>query len=194
MKITGKNDKRREKTRQNMLLAASKGFRSHGFEGIGVDTIAKGAGATSGAFYAHLGSKKNAFLYALELGLQEVVQSVPKFQNEHDELWLEAFADYYLGSTHRKDLACGCAMASLSPDIARQTKEAQTLYAQYMEKIAALVAKGLTGNNQDEKLSRAWSFLSILIGGLTVTRALGDNPTAETIASNIKQKALEVAG
>ncbi|MFT7414539.1 MAG: TetR/AcrR family transcriptional repressor of nem operon, partial [Methylophagaceae bacterium] len=44
-KLSKKNE-----TRKRIIKAASKGFRSNGYAGIGVDSIAKEAGVTSGAF------------------------------------------------------------------------------------------------------------------------------------------------
>ena len=55
-----KGDKKLE-TRSRIIDAAGRSFRSNGYAGIGVDGIAKAAGVTSGAFYAHLGSKKWCF-------------------------------------------------------------------------------------------------------------------------------------
>ena len=46
---------KKQETRKRIINAASRGFRSNGYAGIGVDGIAKEAGVTSGAFYAHLG-------------------------------------------------------------------------------------------------------------------------------------------
>ena len=60
----------KEETRKKIVMAASRGFRKHGYGGIGVDGLAKSAGVTSGAFYAHLGSKEGAFNTALEFGIR----------------------------------------------------------------------------------------------------------------------------
>lgn len=94
----------KEETRQRMLEAASRSFRSHGYAGIGVDGIAKAAGVTSGAFYTHFGSKDAAFQAAVAAGLDEVIASVPRFQRTHGKDWVEAFSDYYVGRPHREDL------------------------------------------------------------------------------------------
>ena len=56
---------KKQETRKRIVSAASQGFRSHGYAGIGVDAIAKEAGVTSGALYAHMGSKDGAFEAAL---------------------------------------------------------------------------------------------------------------------------------
>ncbi len=183
----------KEETRRNVLDAASRGFRKHGFSGVGVDGIAKSAGVTSGAFYAHLGSKNKAFEAALVIGLEEVIQALPQFQEEHGKAWTEAFAAYYLGIAHRTDMECGCAMASMTADVTRSTGEIQSKYAEKMHEIATLVANGLSGSN-DACRARAWSFLSILIGGLNVMRGFDSPEASEKVAEVIKQSAVAVAG
>lgn len=184
----------KEETRRKMLEAASRGFRSRGYAGIGVDGLAKAAGVTSGAFYAHFGSKDAAFETALAFGLDEVIEAVPQFQSEHGTRWLQAFADYYLGEAHRKDLACGCAMAALTPEVIRSGPETQALYEEKMTRIAGLMARGLNGGSADERLARAWSYLSTLIGGLSLARGMKNEETAEKIANGVKAAAIDTAG
>lgn len=185
---------KRQQTRARMLDAASRGFRSKGYAGIGVDGIAKAAGATSGAFYAHFGSKDSAFSAALDAGLDEVIETLPKLQQEAGSGWVEAFVDYYIGRAHREDLECGCAMATLSPEVVRAGPEMHAAYEVKMKKIAQLVAYGLDGNSKEERVSRAWAMLGILIGGLTMARAVKTRKAAEDIASSIHTAAINVAG
>ncbi len=185
---------KREKTRQRMVSAAGRCFKSHGFAGIGVDGIAQAAGVTSGAFYSHFGSKDAAFDAALALGLDEVMVGIPEFQREHGANWVSAFADYYLGKSHRADLSGGCAMTTLSPEVVRAEPAVHTAYEAKMTQIADLIAQGLKGNTKAEVLGRAWAMLGVLIGGLTITRAVKSRKVAEEIASSIRAAAIETAG
>ncbi|WP_417811169.1 TetR/AcrR family transcriptional regulator [Thalassospira alkalitolerans] len=187
-----KNQTRKEETRRNMLDAASRGFREKGYSGIGVDGIAKAANATSGAFYAHFGSKDGAFQAALELGLDEVIDGVPRFQRDFGDGWTDAFIAYYLGRSHRDDLACGCAMTSLSPEMSYADAETHALYDRKMQTIATLVAKGLPQFPKDQGLAKAWSFLGILIGGLTLARAMNDELAIEAVLNAIKKSAMDI--
>lgn len=189
-----KQQVRKAETQKSLLSAASRSFRSKGYAGVGVDGIARAAGATSGAFYSHLGSKDGAFLAALELGLDEVIETVPDYQRRYNSSWPEAFARYYLGSTHRRDLACGCAMTALSPDVVRSNDETRELYEHKMKTIAELIAKGLEGESDDERLIKAWAFLSILIGALTTSRAMASEDQADAIASAAFTSAMTVVG
>jgi len=177
-----------------MLSAASRGFRAHGFAGIGVDGIAQAAGATSGAFYAHFGSKDGAFGAALDAGLDEVIEGIPKYRKDFGSGWVRAFAAYYLGPAHRDDLACGCAMTTLSPEVVRAGPEMRAAYEAKMKKIAHLIADGLEGGSESARHARAWATLGMLIGGLTIARAVKSRKTAEDIASSIRDAAVNAAG
>jgi len=188
-----KQQLRKAETHRALLNASSQAFRSKGYAGVGVDAIAKAAGATSGAFYAHLGSKDGAFHAALDLGLDEVISAVPSYQEDHGADWVEAFARYYLGAAHRKDRACGCAMTAMAPDVARAKPETRALYDRKMREIAALVAKGLPGTTDTVRMKRAWAFLSVLIGALTTARAFSDEALAETVTTAALPVALQAA-
>jgi TetR/AcrR family transcriptional repressor of nem operon len=185
---------KKQQTRKRIINAASQGFRSHGYAGIGVDGIAKEAGVTSGAFYAHLGSKDGAFEAALSAGLDEVIVAIPEFQRQHGKQWVVAFSDYYLGQAHRDNLSCGCAMTTLSPEVVRTKPEFHAIYEEKMINIVELMAKGLNGASHEECLSRGWAVLGVLIGGLTIVRAVDSIMTANLVAISIKKSVINMAG
>ncbi|MES0811170.1 TetR/AcrR family transcriptional regulator [Roseibium sp. SCPC15] len=187
-----KQQLRKAETHKALVSASSQAFRKQGFAGVGVDAIAKAAGATSGAFYAHLGSKDGAFHAALELGLNEVIETIPEYQKRYDKDWPEAFARYYLGAAHRKDLACGCAMTAMSPDVVRAPEETRALYDRKMSQIADLIADGLNGKNEQVRIAKAWAFLSILIGALTTARAMASESQAEEVTRAASSAALHL--
>ena len=183
---------RKKETRQNMIAAANRNFRSFGYNGVGVDAIAKDAKVTSGAFYAHLKSKDAAFAIAVESGLDEVIDAIPKYQKDHGKKWVEAFASYYLGKSHRDNMACGCAMTSLSPDVVRADDQIRLIFEDRMAHIINLIADGLDGDTVKLRREKAWMFLSVLIGGLTTARAVKSPPLAEEIAASAKRAAIEL--
>ncbi|WP_197722134.1 TetR/AcrR family transcriptional regulator [Sulfuriflexus mobilis] len=184
----------KEETRRKMLDAVGQGFREHGYAGIGVDGLAKAAGVTSGAFYSHFGSKDGAFEVALVAGLNEVIEGIPKYQSEYGADWVRAFAEYYLGKPHRRDLARGCAMATLTSEVVRSGAEVHAEYEKKMTMIAGLVARGLAGGSDEDRLARAWSMLGVLIGGINVSRAMKGAKVSEEVAEAIKSAAIKSAG
>ena len=184
----------KEETRRRMLEAAGRGFRANGFSGIGVDGIAKAAGATSGAFYAHFGSKDDAFAAALDRGLDQVIEAFAEFQRVDRVNWVDALADYYLSRTHRDDLPSGCAMTSLSPEVVRAGAAIHAAYEAKMVRIADLVADGLEGGTPEDRRARAWALIAMLVGGLTVARAVESEDLADGIAAAVREAAMRVAG
>lgn len=184
----------KEEARRKMLEAAGRGFRSRGFAGIGVDGLAKEAGVTSGAFYSHFGSKDAAFELAVGAGLNEVIDAIPKFQAEHGAAWVSAFASYYLGKFHRDDLACGCAMTTLTPEVVRASEEVHALFEEKMTAIAGRIADGLDGGSRKQRVARAWSMLGTLIGGLSLARAMHSEQLTEEVAKSVKDAAIAAAG
>lgn len=180
-------------TRQKMIAAASRGFRSNGYAGIGVDGLAKAAGVTSGAFYSHFGSKDAAFDAALAAGLDEVIEAIPNFQKEYGADWVEAFAKYYLGERHRRDLECGCAMATLTPEVVRSNPKVHAAFENKMTQIADLVSQGLVGSSDEDRNAKAWALLSVLIGGINVARAMTGAKVAEEVANATIAAAIAVA-
>lgn len=185
---------KRKNTRHKIVEAASQGFRSHGFAGIGVDAIANAAGVTSGAFYSHLGSKKGAFEAALNQGLDEVIEAVPSFQKQHGKKWLDEFINYYMSPEHRNNLESGCAMTTLSPEVVRTSSEIHEIYEEKMKVIIELMSKGLDEGNKKQKLGRAWSVIAGLIGGLTLSRAVNSEETIKLIRHSVTSSVKILAG
>lgn len=181
----------REETNKKIIEAVGRGFRKNGVAGIGVDGLAKLANVTSGAFYSHLGSKNKAFKIALEAGLDEVIVGISKFQKEDPENWIENFSNYYLSSSHQKDFECGCAMATLTGEVTRFSQDIHKIYEKKMEQIVLLIAKNINSDSGENKKAKAWSFLSILIGGLNVVRAIDDVNQKESVSKAIINSAIK---
>jgi hypothetical protein len=85
-------------------------------------------------------------------------------------------------------------MTTLSPEVVRAAPELHAAYENKMKIISNLIANGLKGGSREERLSRAWSFLGILIGGLTMARAVKTGKSTEKIATSIRAAAVNVAG
>src|SRR6266446_253236 len=58
------------KNRERIVETASRMFREHGFDGVGIDAIMQGAGLTHGGFYGHFGSKDDLAAEAVARALE----------------------------------------------------------------------------------------------------------------------------
>src|ERR1700755_3420280 len=105
--------------RARLVDAAGRVFRTSGFGGAGVDALAKGAGLTSGAFYAHFDSKAEAFRLAVAEGLAMLRKGALWVQEKHARNWRDLFVDFYLGDRMQVGLDEACGLPSFSQDVAR---------------------------------------------------------------------------
>ena len=184
----------KEDTRERILSAASRGFRSRGYNGIGVNTLAKDAGVTSGAFYGYFRSKEDAFLATVVAGLDEYRAGIEAFRANYGADWSVALADYYVGRKHRENLACGCALPTLSPEVIRSDSRVRSAYQTELIKLNEAIAAGLATGTATEKRDAGWVILAILTGGVTLARAVWDEAVAEQIASAVHQATVVIAG
>lgn len=67
---------RKAETRARLLEAAAELFAEHGVDAVSVDAVAEAAGRTSGAVYAHFGSKQGMLLALLDEAAHSLVTVV----------------------------------------------------------------------------------------------------------------------
>src|SRR5271156_2776507 len=65
--------------RQRIVETASRLFREHGFDGVGVDAIMNGAGLTHGGFYGHFRSKDDLAAEAMTRALERSAERQSRF-------------------------------------------------------------------------------------------------------------------
>lgn len=183
----------REESRTRLLAAVGRGFRRHGFEGIGVDGLAREAGVTSGAFYGHFPSKTDAFKEALTVGLRELRDGIAQFQQDLGPAWIEAFVDFYLGNKRTCDLGDACALQALTSEVARSGPEVRAAYEAELLEVVDVLAGGLPHPSAADRRSRAWALLSILAGAVTITRGLEHEAVAAKAAKAVKTAAVLIA-
>jgi AcrR family transcriptional regulator len=189
----------KEETRTSILNAALHTFRAAGYNGIGVDGIAKAANLTSGAFYKHLGSKSQAFRMAISEGLAILNNAILDSQREHGQRWLSNFTDWYFSRPktgedgdiqHPSPMQGGCALPTLSPEVPRTDEETQKLYDEKIQEIVATISTGLPQQGSQSR-ELAWTVLALMIGGVVLARSTDSEDTAlevsESVLSSIRK-------
>lgn len=172
-----------EATKAKIQSGVSRAFRKHGYSGIGVDGLAKHAGATSGAFYGLFESKDEAFRFAVDTGLQELADGIRAFKRDHGPKWFDEFITWYLSESHRKDMAGGCALVTLSPEVVRADRAVRNLYAKQFAAVVDEIAQGLQDGTIGSRRARARAILALLAGAVTLSRAVGNDSDAQMIAA-----------
>jgi TetR/AcrR family transcriptional repressor of nem operon len=161
-------------TKKKILDAAARRFRAEGYEGLGIDGLAKAAGVTNGAFYGHFGSKAEAFHEVAIQGLVELREGIERFRAEYGAHWLVAFTRFYFSEAKVGCAENACALPSFAPEMVRASKETRTAFEHELALVMDALAKGLPDAAASAKERAAWAILALLSGGVTLARSIDD--------------------
>ncbi|MEW6128520.1 MAG: TetR/AcrR family transcriptional regulator [Acidobacteriota bacterium] len=183
----------REATRKKILAAASRMFREHGYDGVGVDAIMAEVGLTAGGFYSHFDSKEALFAESLVAAFdQRSHQLKTQVQVADDSNILTNLIYGYLSRTHRDMTGEGCVFPSLTADVVRGSQTTRKHYEkrlkQFQSTIGKYLAKSDTLTNE-----KAIAILVQLIGGVMLARAVDDEKFSNDILKACRQAALNIA-
>lgn len=176
----------KEQTREKIITAAGRCFKKSGYNGIGVDGLAKEAGVTSGAFYGHFDSKQSAFAAAITSGLSQLEVGIRHFQNEYGSKWWSEFAKFYMNQKRTCDLTESCLLQSLTPEIGRSDEAIRGLFETELLKIIKLANDGASQTADQSANEKTLVNLAMLIGGVTLARAVNDEKLSNEIAIAIQ--------
>src|SRR5438034_11197491 len=91
-----------EKNRQTVINVASRLFREHGFDGIGLKDLMEAAGLTQGAFYKQFASKEDLIAQASARALERGTRRWSDAAAAHPKDPLGAVIAFYLTKGHRE--------------------------------------------------------------------------------------------
>ena len=172
-------------TRRRIVDAASCEFRKCGIVATGLNDLMKAAGLTHGGFYRHFASKDQLVAEACSAAIATMTARVASSASrERGRKGLEAAVADYLSAEHRDNPRDGCPLAALGSEMARadtQTRAAAT--AGFLKLVDAL-AGGFDDGKPDEARRRAMVAALTLIGALTVSRVVTDQPLSDAILRN----------
>ena len=176
-----------EENRQTVINVASRLFREHGFDGIGLKDLMEGAGLTQGAFYKQFASKDDLAAQATKRALESASRrwSAAAAANPQDPLG--AVIAFYLSMGHRAERMDGCPVVALGSDAARQGTDVKASFeagiTQYLEMLGPWI-----GSAKDKKSNaKAMAILSTMVGAVLLARAVND----EQLSKQFLQAAAE---
>jgi TetR/AcrR family transcriptional repressor of nem operon len=157
-----------ETNRTSLLQAAGRLFNEKGFDGVGVAEVAKEAGLTHGALYAHFPSKDALAAEAFSDGIAHRLASMRRRKRTFAE-----YLDAMFSVGHRDRLADGCPMTASASDIARQGTAVAASFADAFEKTVAVLEESIEHEMPAaQKRHLAISALAAQIGAIAVARAV----------------------
>jgi AcrR family transcriptional regulator len=182
----------KEETRRKILDAAGRRFRAEGYDGLGIDGLAKEAGVTNGAFYGHFASKADAFREVVVEGLEELAEGIAGFRAKGGENWASDLATFYFSPAKLNQPENTCALPSFAPETARAPGPTREAFQAELIKVKDELVAGfdVTGKEADE---RAWLLLALLAGGVNLARAVPDPDLSDSIARVLRLAVEQVA-
>ena len=170
----------KDQSRAALVDAAANLFRRHGFTGVGINDLCGAAGFTRGVFYAHFSSKAG-LLTAVLGGAHDMLRRLRERRAKSGAALVRqgaGVAAEYLKLENRRAVLSGCSIAALAVDVARADAEAQAAYAKTVDAVVEEFARGDHGPDADN----ARAALALCVGGLLVSSACGDSPTARAVS------------
>jgi TetR/AcrR family transcriptional repressor of nem operon len=105
---------------------------------------------------------------------------------------LKAFLLDYVSEGHGRDAENGCVMPSLSADVGRAGDRVRKKYQKRMRLLIERMTQAMTGAGA-QKRERAWVVLALMVGTITVARALPGGPERQELLSAALASALKTA-
>ena len=173
----------RQAKRLEILRAAARLFRRHGYDGTGIDTIMEACGLTRGGFYGYFESKEQLFAEVMTGDhdfISRLEQREGRSKADLREQALEVIGGY-LAPENRERVVRGCSIAALSVDAGRHPAAGET-YGEAVKQLVGQLARGLHGGESldapDGSDARALACVALCVGGLLVSQAVADDELA----------------
>ena len=168
------------KNREKVLRTASRKFREHGYEGIGVVDLMEAAGLTHGGFYKSFEGKEALIVEATALALSATISKWREIVGDSDEP-SKALARWYLHKEHLRRIEDGCTYAALASDAPRHSAELRRAFEESLEEAIFLLTKKSGGKKKADLRGGAIRSLALMIGTLVLARAVNRREFAHEI-------------
>src|SRR6185437_16983372 len=136
--------------RETVINVASRLFREHGFEGIGLKDLMEGAGLTQGAFYKQFTSKEDLAAQASRRALESASNrwSAAAAANPKDPL--SAVVAIFLSTDHCEERMDGCPIVALGSDAARQGSDVKASFEAGIKAHLEILGRLIAGTQGEE--------------------------------------------
>lgn len=176
-----------EKNRQTVIDVASRLFREHGFDGIGLKDLMESAGLTQGAFYKQFASKDDLAAQASRRALESSSRRWSAAAEANPQDPLGAVVGFYLSTGHRAERMDGCPVVALGSDAARQGADVKASFEAGVREYLKMLGSWVGEPGGEEPSGKAMAILSTMVGAVLLSRAVND----EQLSKRFLQAATE---
>ena len=180
--------------REAVITVASRLFREHGFDGIGLKDLMKGAGLTQGAFYKQFASKDDLAAQASRRAMESAADRWSAAAAADPRNPLGEVIAFYLSMGHHAERLDGCPVVALGSDAARQGADVKASFEagirEYLEMLDSWVGEA----DGEEPGGKAMAILSTMVGAVLLSRAVNDSDLAQAFLDAATDQVREAAG
>ena len=166
---------------ERILDIATKLFREHGINGIGVADLMEAAGLTHGGFYGHFESKEDLVAQACARAITRMRQNWTSVIDQAGGDPLEALVATYLTPKHRDGAGRGCPMAALGPEIARQGPAVRRAFTDELRPFLEYLSRIVQGRSAAVRRQKALAAYAAMVGALVISRTVDDTALSNEI-------------
>ena len=167
-----------------ILDIAAARIRRDGIDSLAVAELMQEAGLTHGGFYRHFDSREHLVAEAAQRALRQGSAPTIAAGQLGGQRGYTALVDGYLSARHRDHPESGCGVAGLAADVARAGDSARAPYTHQVQECLAVLAALI--DNQDPQVGEreAVLTLSVLVGAISMARAVDDPDLSQQILTN----------
>jgi TetR/AcrR family transcriptional regulator, transcriptional repressor for nem operon len=173
---------KKEESRERILSSAGALIKEKGIAGTSVSEVMGGAGMTVGGFYAHFSSKDALVTETVSSSLCQSLEGLKAAAGDkRGAKWLKAATRSYLSRVHRDNPSAGCPLPATAGEIANADVTVRRAVAAEVDTIAAEIAAHEEEAGQARPREESLAALAMMVGGLTLSRALRETPLSDEI-------------
>ncbi|UVC12198.1 TetR/AcrR family transcriptional regulator (plasmid) [Rhizobium sp. TH2] len=167
-----------EANREAVINVASRLFREHGFDGIGLKDLMKGAGLTQGGFYKQFASKDDLAAQAARRAIENATRRWSTAAAASSDP-LAAIVAFYLSTGHRENKGEGCPLVALGSDAARQSADVRIPFEDGIRAHVQVLDELLEETKSLQPSNKAMAMLSLMVGAVTLSRLVNDETLSQ---------------
>jgi TetR/AcrR family transcriptional regulator, transcriptional repressor for nem operon len=181
-----------------ILDIAAARIRRDGIDNLSVDELMKEAGLTHGGFYRHFGSREQLVAEAAQRALTLGSAWTIAAGQLGGARGYTALVDGYLSARHRDHPESGCGVAGVAADVARAGGSARASYTRQVQECLAVISDLIDNPDRQVGEREAVVTLSVLVGAISMARAVDDPEVSRQILTNaaavLKERSPSEAG
>ncbi len=172
--------------REQIIATAARLLRTHGFDGVGVADIMKAAGLTHGGFYRNFASKDDLAVKASEFAIADTKTLLKEGLAQQPKDPLRTLIERYVSPDHCNDPGSGCILPALAADAARRDDPAlRAVFVTAIQFYLDQIAKLSPASSRAASSRHPAAILSEMVGAVILSRAIADDPLAETLMAAV---------